>query len=146
MKNLEILIKRMQAQKECYAGLVELAVELREKLDSGAGDSELAVLMAQREKLVENIKELDESIEQVLSGPGSGDLLESDKASLLQSEMVELANKRAELDKALVEHIQGAKDSILSELGAIGKGRKAIAGYGKISSPVYARFIDFKHK
>jgi len=142
MSDTDRMIQTLADQKGLYEKLLELSGAIMSSL-SETPDEALA-FMNEREKVLEQLKERDKLIAELVKTRDVETWMDTPEATKLKEGLTGLVKQNIETDKRLYNKITEAKTVTDNEMAELGKSWKTISGYGKSGRPVYARFIDFK--
>ncbi len=142
MSKTDKMIQNLADQKSLYEKLLELSDAIVSSLSENS--DEALVLMNEREKVLEKLKEHDELIAELVKHREVERWIDTPEASKLKMGLTGLVKQNIEADERLYKKIDEARKTAGNEMAELGKSWKTISGYGKSGRTVYARFIDFK--
>jgi len=141
MNTYNELIAALTERKTLYERMRTLALEAIR----ATGEPPAAQARAdERATLIERLKATQEKITPLMEGPAGEELLERAEAATLTRQIGALIEEtQAALARSETD-VEAAMAEIQKELSSMGRGKKAITGYGQPTKEFYSRFIEKK--
>jgi len=134
----EGLVDRLMRQRELLTRLEELG-ERQDELVSTDRTEELIALLAERQRIVDDVVELGRDLDAALGGIAEH---EDPTVQSLREQVTGAARRIAERDERHRSELDRRRRALSSEMADVGRGRSAMAAYSRRPKGPAARFQD----